>query len=350
MKFGVFIPNTNNGFIISEAAPQYRPSFELSRELVQRAESYGFEFALSLVKYRGFGGATEHWNYSLDSPALSAALAAVTERIRLIGSVAILATHPAVAAKTAATVQDVADGRFMLNIVSGWQKSEYGQMGVWPGDEHYGRRYDYATEYIQICKELWETGVSNHKGDFFELDDCRMQPTPEQEIQVVCAGSSDRGMRFTAEYGHYNFIFGADVDALRATNQRLMAAGEQAGREVKSIATMHIIIGDSDEEAEARVRSYYDGADIEALKFMTGQAELDAAGTTADIITNLKIATFMGADILAGTPETVARKLEAYQDVEGLEGLMLCFDDPLRGIERFGEEVLPRLDLAGAAA
>jgi pyrimidine oxygenase len=350
MKLGIFIPNANNGFIMSEAAPQYRPDFEFEKELVQKADQYGLEFALSLVKYRGFGGKTEHWHHSLDSLVLTPALAAVTERISLIGSVGILAMHPAVTAKTAATIQDVAKGRFMLNIVSGWQKSEYGMMGLWPGDEHYGRRYDYATEYIQICKQLWETGQSDFKGDFFQLDNCRMEPTPAQEIKVVCAGSSDRGMRFTAEYGHYNFIFGTSADALRETNQRLIAAGEKAGREIKSIASIHCIMGDTDEEAQQKVQRYYDGADIEALKFMSGQAELDDAGTTAEIISNLRIATFMGAEVLAGTPDTIAEKLDTYRDIEGLEGLMVCLDEPLREIDRFGQGVLPKLETASAGA
>jgi pyrimidine oxygenase len=343
MKVGIFIPNANNGFIMSEAAPQYRPTFAFEKELVQKAEGYGMEFALSLVKYRGFGGKTEHWQHSLDSLALTPALAAVTEKIDLIGSVGILAMHPAVTAKTAATIQDIAGGRFMLNIVSGWQKSEYGAMGLWPGDEHYARRYDFADEYIAVCKELWETGRSDFRGDFFQLDDCRMEPRPHDEIRIVCAGSSDRGMRFTAEHGHYNFIFGTDVDALTKTNQRLLAAGETAGRDVKSIASIHCILGDTDAEAEAKVQRYYDGADIEALKFMSGQASLDAAGTTADIISNLRVATFMGAGVLAGTPETVAEKLDAYRDVEGLEGLMVCLDEPLREIDRLGQEVLPKL-------
>jgi hypothetical protein len=48
MDFGVFIPIGNNGWIISAASPQYMPSFELNKTIVQKAESYGFEFALSV--------------------------------------------------------------------------------------------------------------------------------------------------------------------------------------------------------------------------------------------------------------------------------------------------------------
>ena len=59
MEIGVFIPIGNNGWLISETAPQYRPSFELNKTITQAADRYGFDFALSMIKLRGFGGKTE---------------------------------------------------------------------------------------------------------------------------------------------------------------------------------------------------------------------------------------------------------------------------------------------------
>ena len=56
MEIGVFIPIGNNGWLISSTSPQYTPSFDLNREVVLRAERYGFDFALSMIKLRGFGG------------------------------------------------------------------------------------------------------------------------------------------------------------------------------------------------------------------------------------------------------------------------------------------------------
>ena len=52
-----------------------------------------------------------------------------------------------------------------MNIISGWQRREYTQMGIWPGAEHYRRRYEYCAEYVTIMKELWATGRSDFKGD-----------------------------------------------------------------------------------------------------------------------------------------------------------------------------------------
>ena len=67
MEIGIFCPIGNNGWLISKNAPQYKPTFELNKQIVQRAEHYGFDFALSMIKLHGFGGETEFWDYNLES-------------------------------------------------------------------------------------------------------------------------------------------------------------------------------------------------------------------------------------------------------------------------------------------
>ena len=79
MDIGVFIPIGNNGWLISTTSPQYMPSFDLNREIVQKAERYQLDFALSMIKLRGFGGQSEFWDHNLESFTLMAGLAAVTE-------------------------------------------------------------------------------------------------------------------------------------------------------------------------------------------------------------------------------------------------------------------------------
>lgn len=66
MDIGVFIPIGNNGWLISTNSPQYRPTFDLNREIVQKAELHGLDFALSMIKLRGFGGKSEFWDHNLD--------------------------------------------------------------------------------------------------------------------------------------------------------------------------------------------------------------------------------------------------------------------------------------------
>ena len=142
MDIGVFIPIGNNGWLISTTSPQYKPSFELNKIVVQKAEQYGLNFALSMIKLRGFGGKSEFWDHNLELFTLMAGLAAVTSRIRLYATVATLTIPPAIVARMASTIDSIAPGRFGINLITGWAKAEYDQMGLWPGDEHFERRYD----------------------------------------------------------------------------------------------------------------------------------------------------------------------------------------------------------------
>jgi pyrimidine oxygenase len=72
MDVGVFLPIGNNGWLISSTSPQYMPTFELNRAVTLAAEKYGFEFALSMIKLRGFGGPSEYWDHNLESFTLMA--------------------------------------------------------------------------------------------------------------------------------------------------------------------------------------------------------------------------------------------------------------------------------------
>jgi pyrimidine oxygenase len=273
MDIGVFIPIGNNGWLVSTTSPQYMPSFDLNREIVQRAERYGLDFALSMIKLRGFGGKSEFWDHNLESFTLMAGLAAVTERIRLYASVAVLTIPPAIVARMAATIDSISHGRFGVNIVSGWAKAEYEQMGLWPGAAHFAKRYDYSTEYVKILRELWETGQSDFKGEYFQMSDCRLSPRPQAPVKVVCAGQSERGMQFAAEYGDYNFLAGVGMNtptAFARLNAELLAATARTGRDVGAYALFMVIADETDESAMAKWRHYVAGADADALAWLTG--------------------------------------------------------------------------------
>jgi pyrimidine oxygenase len=119
MDIGVFIPISNNRWIISAASPYSMQSFQLNREVVRLAEHHGLDFALSMIKLHGFGGATEFWDHGLESFTLMAGLASVVSRLRLYASTAVLTIPPAIVARMASTIADISGDRFAVNVVSG---------------------------------------------------------------------------------------------------------------------------------------------------------------------------------------------------------------------------------------
>ncbi|GER23567.1 pyrimidine monooxygenase RutA [Zafaria cholistanensis] len=347
MDIGIFIPIGNNGWLISENAPQYKPSFELNKEVVQKAEGYGFDFALSMIKLHGYGGKTEYWDYNLESFTLMAGLAAVTEKIKLFATTAVLTMPPAIVARMASTIDSISNGRFGINMVSGWQRAEYDQMGLWPGDVHFERRYRYTTEYTQVMQELWANGESNFKGEFFTMDHCMMKPQPSKKIELVTAGQSPAGIDFAANYADYNFVMGLGINtptAHAAGVKKLDDAAAQTGRDVGSCVLFMVIADDTDEAAFAKWEHYRAGIDVEAIAWMTGQALEDKTAdstSTAKTISLPEGAVNMNMGTLVGSYESVARMLDEAAAVEGTKGIMLTFDDFIQGTENFGQKIQP---------
>jgi len=347
MNVGIFIPIGNNGWLISKNAPQYMPTFDLNKTIVQRAEQYGFEFALSMIKLRGFGGETEFWEHNLESFTLMAGLAAVTERIQLFATAATLTIPPAIVARMASTIDSISHGRFGVNLVTGWQKPEYSQMGLWPGDEFFANRYDYLSEYATVLRDLWSTGTSDFKGEHFQMDDCRVSPKPQADMKIICAGQSEAGMAFTAKFADYNFCFGKGVNTPKAfapTVERLEKATADSGRDVTSVALFMVIADETDEAARARWESYKDGVDEEAVAWLGQQG---AADTKSKGDTNIRqmadptSAVNINMGTLVGSFENVAKMLDEIAEVPATSGVMLTFDDFVEGIENFGQKIQP---------
>jgi len=347
MDIGVFIPIGNNGWLISTSSPQYRPTFELNKQVVQKAEHYGLDFALSMIKLRGFGGKSEFWDHNLESFTLMAGLAAVTQRIQLYASVAVLTIPPAIVARMTSTIDSISGGRFGVNIVSGWAKAEYDQMGLWPGEEHYNKRYDYSTEYVTILRELWETGTSSFKGEYFHMEDCKLSPRPQAYVKVVCAGQSPRGIEFGAGYGDYNFVAAKGINtptAHAATNLAMVEATAKTGRDVGNYVLFMVIADETDAAAEAKWRHYNDGADVDAMGWLAGQANADAnaaATSTARQMAAPTGAVNFNMGTLVGSYASVARMLDEVATVPATKGIMLVFDDFLIGLEQFGQRIQP---------
>ena len=207
-----------------------------------------------------------------------AGLAAVTKRIQLFATCAVLTMPPPIAARMAVTIDSISHGRFGVNIISGWQRREYTQMGIWPGAEHYKRRYQYCAEYVTIMKELWATGRSDFKGEFFKMDDCRCSPLPSAPIPIICAAQSDAGTKYAAQHADYNFCasFGENKPtAVGPSVARLVAAAKETGRDCGALILTMVIADETDAAAQAKWQHYKDGTDLEAIAYRDAQAKDD---------------------------------------------------------------------------
>ncbi len=353
MKYGVFLPNGSNGYIISRNSPVYVPSWEHNLAVTLEAERQDLNFVLSMMKYRGFGGEVGFWDECLESFTLMSALAAATTRIGLFPSVTLLAHHPALIARMIATIDDVSGGRCGLNIVTGWNRPEYVQMGLWRGDEYYEQRYEYAREYLGVLQAIWRDGRVTHHGRFLQLEDCVALPQPKHPIPIVCAGQSPKGVAFTAEMGDHNFVMCSRSELARiVANVRQASAAH--GRKVGTYALFHVIIAATDAAAKAEAEAILAGADAAAIGNMISSAMLDTnRGGTADLLKSGLAKSidegnmaFLGIPVVYGSPRRVAAELDAIAEQTGVDGILFSFPDFVQGIRDFGERVAPHLTSA----
>ena len=84
MEIGIFVPDQQQWLADQrELRRNICRASTSTRTIAQRAEKYGVDFLLSMIKLRGFGGKTQFWEYGLESFTLMAGLAAVTEKIKI---------------------------------------------------------------------------------------------------------------------------------------------------------------------------------------------------------------------------------------------------------------------------
>ncbi|BCH29368.1 pyrimidine monooxygenase RutA [Mesorhizobium sp. L-8-10] len=326
------------------------PTYEHNLQVAVEAERQGFDMVLSMMKYRGFGGETGFWDSCLESFTLMAGLAAATKRVELFPSVTLPAHHPAVVARMVATIDDISGGRCGLNIVTGWNKAEYEQMGLWRGSGYYTSRYDYAKEFLAVMKGLWENGSFSYEGEHFHVSDCQAYPQPRHPIRIVCAGQSPAGARFVAEHGDRNFVQ-AGPDRLAQIVANLKEAGTEFGRKVGTFAVFHLIADETDEKAAAITRRIVERADLGAINNFIASARLDTnpKGISEFQATGMSRppeegnSAFMTIPVIHGSYETAAEKIEQIFRDTGIDGMLLSFPDFVNGIHNFGERIRPRL-------
>jgi probable F420-dependent oxidoreductase len=125
--------------------------------------------------------------------------AACTSTIRLGTGICLVPEHnPLVLAKTAATLDRLSGGRFILGAGVGWLAEEFAALGV--PFEHRGAR---TREYIDVMRRLWTEPRSSHAGEFVNFTGVLSYPKPAAGtgIPVWFGGESAAALRRVAEYG-----------------------------------------------------------------------------------------------------------------------------------------------------
>lgn len=347
LKFAYWVPNVSGGLVTSTIEQRTDWGYDYNRELAVLAENNGFEYALSQVRYMASYGA----EYQHESTGFSLALLLATERLKVIAAVHPGLWHPGVLAKFGATADHLSNGRFAVNVVSGWFKGEFTALGE-PWLEH-DERYRRAEEFIRALRQIWTEDHTELAGDFYRLRDFSLKPkplnTPERpHPEIFQGGNSTAARAMAGRVSDWYFSNGKDFDGVTEQINDVRKSAAEAGRPAPKFGLNGFLIA-RDTEAEARdtLREIIAKADHEAVAGFgaavrqAGQSAADGKGMWQDSTFEDLVQYNDGFRTgLIGTPEQIAERVVAYKKL-GVDLFLLGFLHYHEEVEYFGRRVLP---------
>ena len=264
----------------------------------------------------------------------------------------ITINHPIIAAKQSAAIDHISDGRFILNIVTGWVQPEIEMFGQ-PMLGHEDR-YACAEEWLAIVKRLWTEDESfDHEGRFFKIKKGYLAPKPIQYPYpaIMNAGASELGRHYAVKNCDLVFtvIRTGGLEECTAHVQAYHKLARDYGRDIKVWTLVNIVQGETEKEARDFYNYYvHQQGDWEAAKNMVEifSLETNKRNVPPERMKPLQEAFIQGWGGLpvVGTREQVVDTLATL--VEGRARRPAGGVPALRG----GHEGFPRQDLSAAQA
>ncbi|MFJ1807512.1 MULTISPECIES: NtaA/DmoA family FMN-dependent monooxygenase [unclassified Streptomyces] len=271
-------PGVNNTTVWSDPQAGSHIEFSSFAHFARTAERAKFDFLFLAegLRLREQGGKI----YDLDvvgrpdTFTILAALAAVTERLGLTGTINSTFNEPYEVARQFASLDHLSDGRAAWNVVTSWDAftgENFRRGGFLPQDERYAR----AKEFLATAGELFDSwqgdeivadqstgtflqdakaGAFVHEGEQFDIHGRFNVPRGPQGRPVIFqAGDSDEGREFAASSADAIFSRYATLDAGQAfytdVKSRLAKYGRRADQ-LLILPAASFVLGDTDAEAE----------------------------------------------------------------------------------------------------
>lgn len=380
-------------------------SFDQMRRSIQRLEAAKFDAFfmadhLAVLNMPMSALKRSHTVTSFEPFTLLAALAAVTDRIGLIGTASTTFDEPYHVARRFASLDHISAGRAGWNVVTTANPDAALNFGHERQTEH-DARYGRAREFYDVVTGLWDSFADDafvrdadsgvfvdpqrmraldHEGSHLKVRGPLNIARPTQGWPVIVqAGSSDAGRQLAAETAEV--IFGnpltmAAAQSFYADVRRRMSAVGRDRSTLRFLPAAFVIVADSQEEANRR-RAVLDSlVDYESgigslnamLDFDVSTFDPDGplpeipqtqgARTQRDRMLQLagegltirqlaqKAGSYSGFAFV-GTPASIADEMEAWLDCEASDGFNVMFPWLPGGLDDVVDKLIPELQRRG---
>lgn len=158
-------------------------------------------------------------------------LAAVTSMELVSGIVILPQRQTVLAAKQAAEVDLLTQGRFRFGVGIGWNAVEYEALG-----QRFDQRGRRMSEQIELLRRLWTEPSLSHDGEFDTVSGAGLNPMPVQRpIPIWIGGQSDAAYRRMGRLADGWFPQVRPGEALDHALEVIGTAAREAGRDPAAI-------------------------------------------------------------------------------------------------------------------
>ncbi|MFK0383474.1 LLM class flavin-dependent oxidoreductase [Agrobacterium sp. NPDC090273] len=405
IKFGIMLQGAGghmNAWRHPSSPVDASVNLDFFKTVALKAEAAGIAFAFVADGLYINEKSIPHFLNRFEPLTILSALATVTNRIGLAGTVSTSYSDPFTIARQFASLDLISGGRGGWNAVT--TPLEGTAKNYSRNHPEHALRYEIADEYLEVVKGLWDSWDDDaftrnrdsgqffdreklhtlgHKGRFFQVEGpLNIQRSAQGQPVIFQAGSSDAGVGLAGKHADAVFTNGVSLEDNQTFSRRVKQAAVAQGRSadhVKIFPGIGPIVGRTQAEAEekynvirnlisidealAYLGRFFDHHDFSAYDLDAPFPELGDIGknsfrSTTDRIK--RVAKEQGQTLreaalgaatpregFVGTPDAVAKKLIEWFDSGAADGFILGFPVIAEGFDDFARHVLPILEERG---
>lgn len=345
-----FLPTHGDGRYLGTALHGRATDLAYLRQIAQAADRLGY-----------FGVLLPTGRSCEDSWIVAAAMVTATDRLRFLVAVRPGLQPPTVAARMTATLDRLAGGRLLINVVTGGDPVENKGDGIFLS---HAERYAVTREFLGAYKALLAGETVDANGSYIRIEGGRLLFPPVQSPYppLYFGGSSEDAVEVAATEVDKYLTWGEPPAQVADKIAAVRAAAIRHGRSVSFGIRLHVIVRETAREAWAaadRLISHLDDATIASAQAVfarldsVGQARMTALhrGRRDRLVVGPNLWAGVGlvrggaGTALVGPPEEVAARIEEYRAI-GVDTFILSGYPHLEEAYRFAELVFPLLPLA----
>jgi len=275
-----------------------------------------------------------------DSWVIASAMVPLTKRLRFLVAIRPGLTETSFAARSAATLDRLSDGRLLINVVTGGDPVELKGDGVFLD---HNERYEVTDEFLTIWRQLMQGGKVNFQGKHLRIEEGTLlyPPVNQPYPPLYFGGSSAAGNDVAAKHVDVYLTWGeppAQV-AEKIANAKMIAAKQ--GRTLSFGIRLHVI--DDTIATAQKAFARMDSVGQSRMRALHGGSR-EKLEVSPNLWAGVGLVRGGAGTALVGNPDEVAERMKEYMAL-GIDRFILSGYPHLEECYRFAELVFPKLPL-----